>query len=386
MWAIPDQPNGPIDGYLVEETEKRVNFSTNGTNIIVDKLNSCTSYTFQVAAFNNMTVLKVGGGNGPKEKLELKLQFLEEFDPVNNDTVAIEVTQNTGNVNISWQNPLPQKCFAIYSVCIDDMTTAETENEFIQVNDLEGNKMHSVTIAIKVNGRVKQSKYRRFNVPVYAPEKVQNLTCAQVEEGMVIECKWQGPNKLNGDLQHCQVQVSNGYSTQVKENRVLLKNMDGKRFADAQNYTIDVRCFTVAYGESVSTQIQTFQAKYSQAVMDKYMYDIGSNLNVKNSTLTLNFAEFGQTWSYDLQKITLYILNRRTNLPAQTCYQDLCQIARDPSIKCWEVTLQEGNFKNEIFRLVNVDLNGVYLQLRFYYKPDPWCWTASKQYQINSGT
>ncbi|KAL3309899.1 hypothetical protein Ciccas_011548 [Cichlidogyrus casuarinus] len=388
IWKPPEVQNGPIDGYQVEDDRKRLqSSSTKETSINVNELEPCSVYTFQVFAFNKGTDRGIGGGNGPKNRLEFKSALMGEFKP----KFKIKKQQKNGDYFITWVNALPKNCMAKYSVYLDNRMMEETENEYIIVYNLEGNKTYSLKIAAAVDEQVILSKYWYFDLPAY----VRDLTCTQIEGGIIIECKWREPSQLNGFLKNYFVQVNNGYSTEVKENRILLKDMNGKRFHDSKTYTIHVRGLTVDYGEVTTAQFQTMDGQYSQEVMDDLIYAIGDGLNVNRlneSSLTLNFSEFGQAWSYDLQKITLYILNQTNYLPTDTCltseYQDPCQAARESGAQCWEVPLQQEKFSNELFVWRNEDPNlpmlalGMHLQLRFYYKNNPLCWTASEIFEI----
>ncbi|KAL3307115.1 hypothetical protein Ciccas_014379, partial [Cichlidogyrus casuarinus] len=299
LWQRPEIQNAPIDGYQVEDMRKQFKFSTKEASIKVNGLEPCSAYTFYVFAFNNGTERGIGGGNGPKNSLEFKLVFMGDFERVDLESLKITPRSSNGRVDFTWLKPT--QCSAEYLVYIDDEKMGETEKEFFTVNNLVGNTTHSVYISTKVNGRVKHSKYQYFKVPAYAPGKVRDITCDQVAGGMMVVCQWLEPIQTNGYLNYYLVKVNNGNDTQVKEKRVLLKDMNGKPFQDSREYTIHVRGFTVANGEATTAQFQTKDGQYSQNVLDDLMYDMWMNMNEYKKTewnFTLNFAKFGRPWSY----------------------------------------------------------------------------------------
>ncbi|KAL3309689.1 hypothetical protein Ciccas_011762 [Cichlidogyrus casuarinus] len=156
LWQRPEVQNGPIDGYQVEDMRKQSKFSTRESSIKVNGLEPCSAYTFYVFAFNNGTERGIGGGNGPKNSLELYLVFAP---------VKIETQEYKGRVDITWEKPIG--CKSEYWVYIDDEKIGETEKEFFTVNDLEGNKTHTLQIAAQVANQIQYSDYKFFDVAAY---------------------------------------------------------------------------------------------------------------------------------------------------------------------------------------------------------------------------
>ncbi|KAL3308674.1 hypothetical protein Ciccas_012791 [Cichlidogyrus casuarinus] len=162
-WQPPEIKNGPIDGYHVEDIRKQFEFNTRETSIKVDGLEPCSAYTFFVFAYKNGTERGIGGGNGPKDSLDLYLVFTGDFAPD-----EITTTQKyKGKVVITWANLLPRQCKAEYRVYIDDKMMGKTVKELFTVNDLEGNKTYTLQIAAQVGDQVEYSDYKFFDVPAY---------------------------------------------------------------------------------------------------------------------------------------------------------------------------------------------------------------------------
>ncbi|KAL3308186.1 hypothetical protein Ciccas_013286 [Cichlidogyrus casuarinus] len=219
-----------------------------------------------------------------------------------------------------------------------------------------------------------------------------------IREGYIVQLSWDEEKDLLEKLNHYFVSVSNGYTTKVKGNAIVLKDMQGKNFERLGKYHVNVSAIDNDHNQRLVLH-ETFEFAnfaYKQEFIDKMAHDIARKLNASEEKQERNFsdvfAELYQPWSYPVVLVILVISNDATVYGGYDGLKnpnirkkDACKHLDISITKCKQVTLKDGDKGIHVFTWPkeNEYAEGLIVQLRFSYAYNPHFWYATKIYPLD---
>ncbi|KAL3316783.1 hypothetical protein Ciccas_004562 [Cichlidogyrus casuarinus] len=235
------------------------------------------------------------------------------------------------------------------------------------------------------------------NAPYYADkDNIVAMKCLQENGSKIAKCEWEEPKQLEGVLKHYIVRVSNGYETKIIDNKIVLKEMDGKPFTVFAYNNMSVTAVMATKEGDIAKEIGKVQfyitnGDHFQYVLDDIARAIAAKLGKgedKHRNVSEQFGDIFQHWSFPLLGVTLIISKHARNVTGRVCFKsrlnDPCEDARANNDPCRVVILKDESEKKDIFDFPNENEHGpgMNIQLWFYYSWRPKCPTLSEVFEI----
>ncbi|CAN7939707.1 unnamed protein product, partial [Ixodes hexagonus] len=259
-WRTPEQPNGPVDGYIVrvanlERQDSQVHDVPGNTTSLAARLGEqYNNYTVSVQAYNILLPVRKAGpavvmdfesaGKGP-------IPPRPEVDDI-----------NVHDVELSWTKPKDQ----IHEIIEFEVTISGYNKRFITTNtsanivNLETWTEYTVNISSCTSENVcGPPKTSQFRTDADAPSVPQDLNYTSVGD-VWVALNWSNPETLNGPLSGFNVSWTNGSFTSsaiTRSNQFNITHLD-----QGCSYTISVFAFNKGLkilkgGPSVNITVKT---------------------------------------------------------------------------------------------------------------------------------